>query len=546
MALTAHDLKSVMQRYLAALRRHEDDLNRLNVYPVPDGDTGTNMTLTVESVMKEIDGAESMGEVADALAHGSLMGARGNSGVILSQILRGFAEVIRAAEEVDAARLTAALERAATAAYEAVMRPVEGTILTVLREAAEGARQAAATVKDLTELAAAVYRRAEASLEATPDQLPVLKQAGVVDAGGAGFLLLLAAVLEEVTGKLVSLPARIFRAAVARVSGAPPAAEAETDVGDLRYEVMFFLDAPDAGVGDFKEAWAGLGDSIVVVGGGGTFNCHIHTDDVGAAIEAGIVAGRPYEIRVTDLLEQAGEQGFHHGRQVATFDPLPEYAEAAIGVVAVAAGDGIVELFRGLGVQGMVIGGQTMNPSLADLLDVVHAVPADEVILLPNNKNIVPVAERADEASHKQVQVVPTRSVPQGLAAMVAYRPDVDRRLTLAAAMMEAADAVRTGELTRAVRAASTPAGEVAAGDWLGLADGDVAVVAGDEADALVALLGEIVHDGTEIVTILTGEEARGDVVDAAGAELARTRPDVELEVLAGGQPLYPYLISAE
>ena len=547
MPLTAQDIKSVMRRYLAGLHRHRDDLNRLNVYPVPDGDTGTNMTLTVEAVMAEAVGAESMAEIARAMAHGSLMGARGNSGVILSQILRGLADVVRGVESMGIAQISAALDGASDAAYEAVMRPVEGTILTVLREAAEAARETATPAgEDIAKFLGSVYRRAEESLERTPELLPVLKEAGVVDAGGAGFLLLLAAFLEEVSGESVSLPVRIFRSGAVTAHAGHVEVSAGGDVSDLRYEVMFFLDADDDTVPTFKQRWSALGDSIVVVGGDGTYNCHIHTDDAGAAIEAGIEAGRPSQIRITDLLEQAAEEGFHRGTAVAAFDPLPEFQGARIGAVAVAAGPGVAEMFRGLGVQGMVLGGQTMNPSLADLLDVIHAVPAPSVVVLPNNKNIVPVAERANEASHKRVMVVPTRTVPQGLAAMVAYRPDEDRPMALAAAMLEAADAVTTGELTQAVRASSTPVGKVERGDWLGLADGDVAVVDPDPTEAMMALLGGIVAQDAEIVTVITGEDADAKVVASAGAWLEEHRPDAEFEVIEGGQPLYPYLLSVE
>ncbi len=534
-ALTATDIKSVMRRYLERLRRHREDLNRLNVYPVPDGDTGTNMMLTVESVVSELGTAESKEGIAHAIAHGSLMGARGNSGVILSQILRGVADVVRASDSVGVPQLAEGLRRASEAAYEAVMRPVEGTILTVLRDAAAAAQDNAAG-EDLSSFLSGVLARATESLERTPELLAVLKQAGVVDAGGAGFVLLLAAMAEEVSGEDVPLPAAIFT---------PAANVAILDPGlsGLRYEVMYFLDAADDAVGPFREQWAGIGDSIVVVGGDGTWNCHIHTDDVGGAIEAGIQAGRPYDIRVTDLLEQAAAESFHG---VAGFQALPEFDASSIGVVAVAVGDGLAELFRSFGAQGLVVGGQTMNPSLADLVEVVGAVPAETVILLPNNKNIIPVAERADEASPKTVVVVPTRSIPQGLAAIVANRPDATDAGELAAAMAEAAIAVRSGEITRAVRDSDTPAGPAREGDWLGIADGQIGVASGDAATTITALLADLVADDAEIVTVLTGDGADEPTLAAATAWLEKHRPHVEIEVADGGQPLYPYLISVE
>ena len=287
--LKVEGLKNVMQRFYDRLHEHREALNRLNVYPVPDGDTGTNMALTVASVVDEVAGAETMEELSTAISHGSLMGARGNSGVILSQILRGLADTFRSAETVGTVQIVDAFDRASTAAYEAVMRPVEGTILTVLRESAEAAGQADTPEgEDLSGLLRRTYDRAEVSLQNTPELLPVLKEAGVVDAGGAGLLLLMAAFLEEVTGEETVLPAEIFKAVAGVIADGTGA---EHDISGLRYEVMYFLEAKQEAVEVFKREWMEIGDSIVVVGGDGAFNCHIHTDDIGEAIEAGIRAG---------------------------------------------------------------------------------------------------------------------------------------------------------------------------------------------------------------------------------------------------------------
>jgi DAK2 domain fusion protein YloV len=381
--LRPQDLKQVLTRYLGRLRQHREALNRLNVYPVPDGDTGTNMTLTVEAVVAEVEAAESMEEVATALAHGALMGAQGNSGIILSQILRGLADAFRSAIDLGTAHLVDALDRASAAAYKSVGRPVEGTILTVLREAAEAARdEDTPEGEDLAELLHRVYRRAELSLRNTPELLPVLKEAGVVDAGGAGFLLLLVAFLEEVTGVDVVIPDAIFAAAAARIVSSS-GVDTDKSIADLRYEVMYLLHADDESTGDLlRDSWADLGDSVVVVGGGGVWNCHIHTDDIGPAVEAGIALGRPERIKITDLLDQAATEAFHRAPE---FEPLAEFAGAEIGVVPVGVGAGIVGLFRDAGAQGMVTGGQTMNPSVRDVLEVVDAVAGDDVIVLPNN-----------------------------------------------------------------------------------------------------------------------------------------------------------------
>ena len=543
MALNADRLKRVISRYSEQLAHHREALNRLNVYPVPDGDTGTNMSLTVQSVVEEVRGTRGMDEVAGAIAHGSLMGARGNSGVILSQILRGLSDTFRGYEEVGTTALVQALARASEAAYEAVLRPVEGTILTVLRAAADAAAETGTNAgEDLGTLLTRVYRRAERELENTPELLPVLKQAGVVDAGAAGFLLLIVAFLEEVTGLDVVVPERIFAAAVQAVG--VPAADGTKSIADLRYEVIFLLDAPEEKIDRFREQWLELGDSIVIVGGDGTYNCHIHTDLPGPAIEAGIGAGRPHRLAITDLLDQAAAEAFHAGENPE--ETRSEFLNAPVAVVAVVAGSGLIEMFRGLGAQQIVTGGQTMNPSTQDLLSAVQRVNADTVIVLPNNKNIVPVARQVDGLTDKTVLVVPTVTIPQGLAAMVAYFPAIADGEQVRRSMQASADRVRTGELTRAVRASSTAVGEVAEGDWLGLADGELCLVRDDETSALNQLLETLVGDDAELVTVITGSGAKPGVAAAVGDWLSVHRPGVETELMKGDQPLYPYLVSVE
>jgi DAK2 domain fusion protein YloV len=482
-----------------------------------------------------------MEELSTAIAHGSLMGARGNSGVILSQILRGLADTFRSAESVGTDQLVDAFDRASEAAYQAVMRPVEGTILTVLRESAEAAADAETPEgEELGALLKRTYQRAETSLQNTPELLPVLKEAGVVDAGGAGLLLLMAAFLEEVTGEEAVLPAEIFKAVAGVIAEEPGA---ERDISGLRYEVMFFLEAQEEPLETFKREWMEIGDSIVVVGGDGTYNCHIHTDDIGEAIESGIRAGRPFRIQITDLLDQAQEEARHH--HPSAFEPLPAFAGAEVGVVAVGVGGGIVEMFRQLGVQGVVVGGQTMNPSTEELLAAVDEVPSAAVVVLPNNKNIVPVAEQLDSLTEKHVVCVPTRSVPQGMAAMVSYLPSGQSIDEVAAAMRAAMSEVTSGEITRAVRDSTTPAGPVVEGDWMGLHDGDVAVVETELDEALTGLLQLLVTGDAEIVSIITGTDADRAVTEAATAWLEEEY-EVQVEVVPGSQPLYPYLLSVE
>jgi hypothetical protein len=545
MSLHPDDIKQVVQRYHQRLTDYRDALNDLNVYPVPDGDTGTNMTLTMASVLVSLNGAASMAEVAEAISTGSLMGARGNSGVILSQILRGLTDSFRERATVSAHDLAEALERASAAAYAAVQRPVEGTILTVLREAAAAATRSVGgePVSDLPVLLRSVYETSVEALERTPDLLPVLKEAGVVDAGGAGLLLLIAAFVEVVTGSDVELPERVLRAR-ADLPALASSRVANPGLAGLRYEVMFMLEAEEGSVPWLRQTWDALGESIVVVGGGDTWNCHIHTHDVGAAIEAGIEAGRPYRIRVTDLVEEAGDHALHGAPR---FEPLPAVATAPIGVVAVVAGAGLVEVFRQLGAQGVVTGGQSMNPSTEDLLAVVDDVAAARVIVLPNNKNIVPVAEQLNALTVKDVVVVPTRSVAQGIAAMVGFNPAaMEDPVNTVEDMAAAASAVVTGEITRAVRDATVDFGPISRGDWLGIADGTIVVADADLETALRGLVAAILPPGAELLTLYPGQGSVRAATKALGAWLGELHPRLEICEIHGGQPLYPYLVSIE
>jgi DAK2 domain fusion protein YloV len=479
-----------------------------------------------------------MAELCDALAHGSLMGARGNSGVILSQIMRGMCDVIRAHPAIDADVLARSLDAAATAAYGAVMRPVEGTILTVIREIAAAAMAAAAQGADLSAIANAALRRGREALASTPDLLPVLREAGVVDAGGTGLLLLFDALLTVIDGRPMPEADLTLADDVPLVPG-----HAVDDISSLRYEVMYFLHADDPAVAEFKDAWMRVGDSIVVVGGNGLYNCHIHTNDIGAAIEAGIVAGRPSKIRVTDLLEEVEERAWV--REAGATAPSAVAERVTTGVVAVGVGPGIVALFRSLGVHEIVTGGQSMNPSTAELLEAVEACPADGVVILPNNKNIIAVAQQVAAHTTKAVSVVPTRNVAEALASLVDYDPEADVEEN-AAAMARAAAAVVAGEVTQAVRDANSPAGPVHAGDYLGIDREGIVSIADSVTGASTALLARLVEGDHEIVTIIAGLDATAEQTAAIEAWLEGEHPEVDVEVHHGGQPLYAYYFGVE
>ncbi len=529
-ALDAAALRAWCSAGLQALTLACAEIDDLNVFPVPDGDTGTNLRLTLASVVEAVDAAApDHAATVQAITRGSLMGARGNSGVILSQLLRGLVEALP--EQAAAADLVQGLRSGATSAYAAVGAPVEGTILTVAREAGEGA--AGATLADVVRSARAA---AEQSLARTPDLLPALAAAGVVDAGGRGWCVLLEALEQVVTGEQVDTEPALL---VARDrSGLASAREAGSDA--YAYEVQFLLrETTGDAVEGLKAQLSDLGDSLVVVGADGLFNVHVHVNDVGAAVEAGVEAGRPFRITVTRFAEQVEQQ------QTDQSARLHRTERSGRTVVAVAAGAGLAALFRGAGAT-VVDGGPTNNPSTAELLRAIRGTGAAEVVLLPNDSNVRAVAHAAADQARAEdlvVAVVPTRSVVQGLAAVSvadaarAFDDDV-------AAMGAAAGEIRWAEVTTAVRDSTTDAGPCRAGDALGLLDGAVVLVGEDTHAVAQDLLHRMLAAGGEVVTIVLGEGAADG--SALAAYAAKEHPAVEVHALAGGQPHYPYLIGVE
>jgi len=508
---------------------------------VPDGDTGTNMFLTVASVLEELNGVDPNDRTAvcGAISHGSLMGARGNSGVILSQVLRGMSNRFAQANEIDAEVLAVALSEASVAADGSVMKPVEGTILTVVREVAKAARDAANSESILRTVELAL-EEGEAALDRTPEQLEVLREAGVVDAGGAGFLLLLHAFLSIIDGR--ELPEATEEGPFVAVTE-PPIGD---ELSELRYEVMYLLNAPDQSIEEFKKIWAGLGDSIVVVGGDGLWNCHIHTNDIGPTIEAGIEVGRPERIRVTDLSEEVMEERWvREAAEVGKIDERVVADEVPCAVVAVSPASGISRIFHNLGVQELVLGGQSMNPSTSELLDAVERAPGEEVLILPNNSNIVAVAQAVDAETSKTVVVIPTISIPGGLASLLGYDPQATAAQN-SLTMTEIVDGVKVGEVTQAVRPTNTGVGEVATGDWIGLDSDGICSIGSSLTQAATALLEQLVEDHDEILSVIVGDEATDADVRAVTEWMSENRPGVDTEVHKGGQSHYPFFFGVE
>jgi DAK2 domain fusion protein YloV len=514
---------------LAALTAARDEIDDLNVYPVPDGDTGTNLQLTLAAVVEAVTAAPAdLPATVAAIITGSLMGARGNSGVILSQLLRGMGEVWAPLDAIGPDALRQSLVRGASSAYAAVAAPVEGTVLTVARAAAE-----AASGGTLVAVVTSARHAAEEALVRTTEQLPALEAAGVVDAGGRGWCVLLEALEQVVTGvATVTTPAML----VPRDRSGLVAAR-ETGSAEFAYEVQFLLRESDGGrVAQLTSRLRELGDSLVVVGGGdmseGLYNVHVHVNDVGAAVEAGVDAGRPFRIHVTRFEDQIA-------RLVVV--------SQSRAVVAVAPGAGLQRLFCDAGAH-VVTGGPASNPSTADLLSALRRTGAHELVLLPNDRNVLPVAEAAAEAAREEglvVTVIPTWSVLQGLSA-VSIADQAKPFDDDAAAMAAAARGTRCGGITTAVRAAETAAGPCRQGDVLGLADGAVVLISTEVVLAARQLLGHLLAAGGELATVVLGADAGA----ALGAELAdylrEVHPAVEVLVLDGGQPHYAVLVGVE
>ncbi|MFB6724466.1 DAK2 domain-containing protein [Kribbella sp. NPDC056345] len=535
--LTVAVLRAWARTALVELGRARSGIDELNVYPVPDGDTGTNLYLTWEAACEALpEGELTFAEAVQAFGRGALLGARGNSGVITSQLVRAcgmrLAENLPPERDTDgvladprmseAAALADALTYAADAAYGAVAEPVEGTMLTVARAAANGAMSAANDGKSLAEVCLAAVASARLALTRTTEQLDVLRRAGVVDAGGAGLVVILGAMESVLTGRTVTIdvPARVE----------PQEVAGDLDPEGPAYEVMYLLDAADEAVADFRRQLAALGDSVVVVGGDGLWNVHVHADDVGAAIELGIAIGRPHRIRVTHFADQP-----HH-------EPPPGRA-----VIAVAAGEGLAALFAESGAK-VVVGGPGRRCSTGELLTAIEKSKAMEIVLLPNDKDSIAVAEAAATAARQdgiRVAVIPTRAQVQGLAAIAVHDAGAsfDDDVVHQSA---AAGQTRHGAVTIAVKDAYTMAGRCRVGDALGVVDGDFALITDDLTEAAIAVVDRLLGGGGELLTIVTGRDADPELAAAIERHVRRHRKDVDVVVYDGGQDRYPLLIGVE
>ena len=526
----ARELARAALRNLEANRRRIDDLN---VYPVPDGDTGTNLTLTVRAVVEALDGSSAVDRAAIAkeLTRAALMGARGNSGVIFSQILRGAAEVLGEPGALDTLRLRRAFRGASDTAYRGVTRPVEGTMLTVIRELAEEAEDPRHAALDTAGFFKALVARGEDALARTPDQLAVLKEAGVVDAGGAGLL-------EIVRGVAATLAGETLPDAPAEEAHEAGVDAIHQELSEYRYCTVFVVEGEGLDAAALETELERLGDSLLVVGDPTALKVHVHTDEPGAALAAGTRLGTIEGIEIANMHKQTAERS----ERLLDSVPDPELT-LETGIVAVVPGTGNRRLFEEYGAARVIEGGQTMNPSTSDILAAIEATPATEVLVLPNNGNVILSAEQAALLATKPVRVIPSRSVPAGLAAIVRYLPS----LTAAeneAAMLEALEQVATGEVTVASRDVELDGVPVRKGAYLGLAQGEAVASSASFDEVARAVIERLLANGAEVLTLLTGADE--PQLDDLLKHLQEAHPAVELDVHPGGQPHYPLLLAAE
>ena len=565
MEITSINSKLLARMFLAGAKNldsKKDWINELNVFPVPDGDTGTNMTMTIMSAAKEVSSLTepTMAELAKAISSGSLRGARGNSGVILSQLFRGFCKVIKEYDEIDVTILCEACQKAVETAYKAVMKPKEGTILTVAKGAAEKALELSDETEDVVTFVEEVIKQAEYVLDQTPEMLPVLKQAGVVDSGGQGLVQVLKGAYDALIGKEID-----YTIEGAPTGAAPAKISAETEA-EIKFgyctEFIIVLNAPmsDNEEHAYKAFLESIGDSIVVVADDEIVKTHVHTNDPGLALQKALTFGSLSKIKIDNMRDEHQEKLIKDSQKLAAQQKAEEEAyEAAqadektnnmpakeMGFVSVSIGEGMNEVFRGLGVDYLIEGGQTMNPSTEDMLNAIEHVNAKTVFILPNNKNIIMAANQAvDLVEDKQIIVIPTKTIPQGITALVNYIPDHSAEENKEQMMAEIEN-VKTGQVTYAVRDTEIDGKTIKQNDFMGIGDKSILSVGTDLRDTTLEMVDAMVDEDSAIVSIYFGSDSDEDSANELAAAIEEKYPDVEVEVNDGGQPIYYYVISVE
>lgn len=565
MEITSINSKLLARMFLAGAKNldsKKDWINELNVFPVPDGDTGTNMTMTIMSAAKEVSSLTNptMAELAKAISSGSLRGARGNSGVILSQLFRGFCKVIKEYDEIDVTILCEACQKAVETAYKAVMKPKEGTILTVAKGAAEKALELSDETEDVVTFVEEVIKQAEYVLDQTPEMLPVLKQAGVVDSGGQGLVQVLKGAYDALIGKEID-----YTIEGAPTGAAPAKISAETEA-EIKFgyctEFIIVLNAPmsDNEEHAYKAFLESIGDSIVVVADDEIVKTHVHTNDPGLALQKALTFGSLSKIKIDNMREEHQEKLIKDSQKLAAQQKAEEEAyEAAqadekisnmpakeMGFVSVSIGEGMNEVFRGLGVDYLIEGGQTMNPSTEDMLNAIEHVNAKTVFILPNNKNIIMAANQAvDLVEDKQIIVIPTKTIPQGITALVNYIPDHSAEENKEQMMAEIEN-VKTGQVTYAVRDTEIDGKTIKQNDFMGIGDKSILSVGTDLKATTLEMVDAMIDEDSAIVSIYFGSDSDEDSANELAAAIEEKYPDVEVEVNDGGQPIYYYVISVE
>lgn len=533
-------------------------INELNVFPVPDGDTGTNMTMTIMSAAKEVAALEQpdMATLAKAISSGSLRGARGNSGVILSQLCRGFTKTISEYDEINVPILATACEKAVESAYKAVMKPKEGTILTVAKGAAEKANELAVSgEKDIAVFIKGVIDEAEAVLAKTPEMLPVLKQAGVVDSGGQGFVEVLKGAYDAFMGKEIELTINPIQTTPASTGSVSSSIEAQANQ-DIKFtyctQFLIMLDRPFniKQEMDFKEYLESIGDSIVVVADDEIVKVHVHTNDPGLAMQKGLRYGNLTTIIIENMKIERDEKVSalkeKEMQSTTIAEAKEEVALKEVGFISVSVGDGINEIFRSLGVDYVIEGGQTMNPSTEDMLNAIDKVPAKNIFIFPNNKNIIMAANQArDLTEDKNIFVIPTKTVPQGITAVINYVPDMTPEENRDV-MISEAENVLTGQVTYAVRDTMIDDKTIKQGDYMGIGDSGILSVGTDIPQVTLSMIQEMMTDDRELISIYYGSDVTQEDAEALRNKVAETFPECDVELQFGGQPIYYYIISAE